>query len=86
MIWIFIPDLEMELPMIIHSLKIKPVSEIKGSFSLMHNGVFWIQIQWFSHWTEWFCSMYPYFLVIIFELPLPKIQVVKYSFSKQKLY
>lgn len=29
---------------------------------------------------------YPYFLVIIFELPLPKIQVVKYSFSKQKLY
>ena len=28
-IWIFSPDLEMELPMIMHSLKIKPVSRNK---------------------------------------------------------
>lgn len=28
----------------------------------------------------------PYFLVIIVELPLSKIQVVKYSFCKQELY
>lgn len=52
MTWIFfILDLETELPMF---SKIKAVSEIKGSFSLMHNGIFWIQ--WFLNWTDWFCS------------------------------